>query len=157
MAKVGIIYGTTEGVTETICMKVQKQLGGKEVAKLKNIESASKEDFEGHELQEDWEEYIDVLDGLDLNGKKVTFIGLGDADGYPDTFVDAIGLLYDKIKDSGAEFVGKWPTDDYTYDESKGEIDGMFLGLVIDNDNEPELNNQRVDAWTEQLKGELGL
>ena len=167
MGKIGIFYGSTEGNTEDVVDKVKEALGD---ADIHNVDSASADDlaeydtvilacstWEIGELQEDWESFIDVLDDVDFSGKKVSYIGTGDADGYPDTFVDAIGIIHEKIADSGAEFFGAWPTDDYEYDESKGEVDGKFLGLVIDEDNESDKTDDRVAAWVEQIKGELGL
>lgn len=167
MGKIGIFYGSTEGNTEDVADKVKAALGD---ADVHNVDSASADDlaeydtiifgastWEIGELQEDWETFIDVLDDVDFAGKKVSYIGLGDADGYPDTFVDAIGMIHEKIADSGAEFFGAWPTDDYEYDESKGEIDGKFLGLVIDEDNESDKTDDRVAEWVAQIKGELGL
>ncbi len=167
MGKIGIFYGSTEGNTEDVVERVKEALGD---ADVHNVDSATAEDMQQYdililaastweigELQEDWESFIDVLDDVDFSGKKVSFIGVGDADGYPDTFVDAIGIIYDKIKDSGAEFFGSWPTDDYEFDESKGVVDGKFLGLVIDEDNESDKTDERIAKWVEQIKGELGL
>jgi flavodoxin I len=167
MGKIGIFYGSTEGNTEEVAEKVQKALGD---ADVHNVDSASADDlaeydililaastWEIGELQEDWESFIDVLDDVDFSGKKVSYIGVGDADGYPDTFVDAIGIIHEKIDGSGAEFFGAWPTDDYTFDESKGVVDGKFLGLVIDEDNESDKTDGRIAEWVKQIKGELGL
>ncbi len=169
MGKIGIFYGSTEGNTEEVVQKVQAALG-EDVADVINVDSATAEDIQKYdiiifasstweigELQEDWDSFIDVLDEVDFSGKKVSFIGVGDADGYPDTFVDAPGIIYERIKDSGAEFFGAWPTDDYTFDESKMVVDGKFLGLVCDEDNESDKTDERVAAWVEQIKGELGL
>lgn len=167
MGKIGIFYGSTEGNTENVAIKIQKALG-KEVADLHNVDSASAADMQDYEvlilgcptweigeLQEDWIPFIDVLDDVDFSGKTVAYFGLGDADGYPDTFIDALGIIHDKIKDTGARFIGKWPTDDYIFDESKAVVDGMFLGLVIDEDNEPDKTDGRVKKWVEQIQGEF--
>jgi len=167
MGKIGIFYGSTEGNTEDVVDKVKDALGD---ADIHNVDAASADDlaeydtlifacstWEIGELQEDWESFIDVLDDVDFSGKKVSYIGTGDADGYPDTFVDAIGIIHEKIADSGATFFGAWPTDDYEFDESKGVVDGKFLGLVIDEDNESDKTDDRVAEWVAQIKGELGL
>jgi len=167
MDKIGIFYGSTEGNTENVAEKIQKEFGANQ-ADIFNVDSASAEDVQGYtnlilgcptweigELQEDWETFIDVLDEVDFSGKKVTYFGLGDADGYPDTFIDALGIIHDRIKNSRAEFIGKWPTSDYVFDESKAVVDGMFLGLVIDEDNESDKTDDRVKQWVKQLKGEF--
>jgi len=167
MDKIGIFYGSTEGNTEGVVEKVQKALGADSVD-LHNVDAATADDVQGYnniifacptweigELQEDWETFIDVLDDVDFAGKKISYVGLGDADGYPDTFIDALGIIHDRIKDKGAEFVGQWPTDEYTFDESKGVVNGKFLGLVIDEDNESDKTDDRVKRWVDQIKKEF--
>ena len=167
MAKIGIFYGSTEGNTERVVNKIQEALGGEDVATLHNVNSASGEDmvdYEGlilacptweiGELQEDWDSFINELDDVDFAGKKITYLGLGDADGYPDTFIDAPGMIHEKIADSGATFLGAWPTDGYDFEESRSIVDDKFLGLVIDEDNQSNLTDERVATWVAQLKDE---
>lgn len=166
MAKIGIFYGSTEGNTERIVNKIQ-QLFGDDI-ELHNVNSATAEDMEPYsylvlacptweigQLQEDWDSFIDEIENVDYAGKKVTYIGLGDADGYPDTFLDALGIIHDRIKDKGATFVGAWPTDGYNFNVSKGVVDGKFLGLAIDEDNQKDLTEGRIEKWVEQLKIEF--
>ena len=170
MAEIGIFYGSTEGNTEKVASKIQAAFGGEDVVALHNVNSATSDDMEQYdklilacptweigELQEDWDSFIDEIESVDYSGKKVAYLGLGDADGYPDTFIDAPGIIHERIQDSGAEFVGAWPTDGYDFEESKGIVDGKFLGLVIDEDNQSELTDERVATWVTQLKGEFGM
>ena len=165
MGKTAIFYGSTEGNTESVAFKLKDLLGGVDVF---NVDSASADDIQQYdslifgastweigELQEDWEGFIDVLDDVDFSGKTVAFFGLGDADGYPDTFVDAIGIIYNKIKDSGAKFIGAVETDDYTFDDSAALIDGKFIGLPVDEDNESDLTDGRLAKWVAQIKDQL--
>ena len=51
--------------------------------------------------------------------------------------------------------VGKVPTEDYEYDESQAEIDGQFVGLPLDEDNESNLTGDRIKEWVTQLKKEF--
>ncbi|MBX2843479.1 MAG: flavodoxin [Flammeovirgaceae bacterium] len=168
MGKIGIFYGSTEGNTERVVTKIQEKLGGEAAAELVNVESASAEDFDSYdnvilasstweigELQEDWDNFIDELEDADFDGKKVAFVGTGDADGYPDTFLDAMGLIYEKIEDKDITLVGLWPTDGYNFEESKGMKDGKFLGLAIDEDNQANLTDERVAKWVEMIKPEM--
>lgn len=167
MEKIGIFYGSTEGNTEEVVKKVQKSMGN---AVLHNVDAAKIDDLDNYkilifaastwnigELQEDWEAFIDLLDDLDFHGKSVAFIGVGDAHCYPDTFVDGIGMIYESIANSGATFIGTWPTTDYSFETSKGVINGKFLGLVLDEDNEHEKTDARIASWTLQIKGEIGI
>ena len=168
MATIGIFYGSTEGNTERVVTKIQQALGGDSSAVLHNVNSATADDmapysniilacptWEIGQLQEDWNGFIDELEDVEFSGKKVTYVGLGDADGYPDTFLDALGIIHNKIKDKGASFVGAWPTDGYNFEASKGVVDGKFLGLAIDEDNQKDLTDGRVAQWVNQLKGEF--
>ncbi len=165
MGKTGIFYGSTEGNTENVALKIKDLLGDVDVI---NVANASADDLAKYdnilfgastwdigELQEDWESFIEVLDDVDFNGKKVAFFGTGDADGYPDTFVDAIGIIYERIKDKGAKFIGAVETEDYTFDDSKALVDGKFIGLPIDEDNEPDKTDERIQKWVDSIKGEL--
>ena len=165
MGSTAIFYGSTEGNTEAVAEKLKDLLGDVD---LFNVDSASVDDLQKYdnlifgastweigELQEDWESFIDVLEDVDYNGKTVAFFGTGDADGYPDTFVDALGIIYERIADSGAKFIGQVDPDEYTFDESRAIIDGTFIGLPIDEDNEPDLTDGRLEKWANQIKGEL--
>lgn len=165
MGKTAIFYGSTEGNTENVSYKLKDLLGGVDVY---NVDSASADDLQKYdnlifgastweigELQEDWETFIDVLDDVDFAGKTVAFFGTGDADGYPDTFVDALGIIYERIKDSGAKFIGQVDTEEYTFDDSRALVDGKFIGLPIDEDNESDLTDGRLAKWANQIKGQL--
>lgn len=48
-------------------------------------------------------------------------------------------------------------TDDYEYDESKSVKGSQFVGLPLDEDNEDDKTEPRVDAWLAQLKGEMAM
>ena len=95
------------------------------------------------------------MKSADLNGKTVALFGCGDSSSYSDTFCDAVGKIYDTIKGKGCTLVGKVSTDGYTYDSSEAVVDGQFVGLVIDNDNESNLTDQRISLWVEELKKEI--
>jgi flavodoxin I len=166
MANIGIFFGSTEGNTERVVNQIQALFG--DDAELHNVNSSSADDMQPYQnlilacptweigqLQEDWDAFIDEIENVDYTGKKVTYLGLGDADGYPDTFLDAMGIIHDRIKDKGAKFVGQWPTEGYNFTASKGVVDGKFLGLGIDEDNQKDLTAGRVEKWVAQLKGEF--
>jgi flavodoxin I len=168
MAKIGIFFGSTEGNTERVVTEIQTQLGGEAVAALHNVNSATADDMQPYpylilacptweigQLQEDWDSFIDELADVDFTGKKVAYVGLGDADGYPDTFIDAPGIIHERIKDKGVTLVGAWPTEGYNFEASKSVYDGKFLGLVIDEDNQKEMTADRITRWVSQIKPEF--
>jgi flavodoxin I len=166
MAKIGIFFGSTEGNTERVVTQIVEFLG--DDAELHNVNSSTAEDMQEYDylilacptweigrLQEDWDSFIDEIENVDYAGKKITYVGLGDADGYPDTFQDALGIIHDRIKDKGATFVGAWPTDGYNFNASKGVLDGKFLGLVLDEDNQKDLTQTRIEKWIAELRSEF--
>ena len=166
MAKIGIFFGSTEGNTERVVNQIQQLFG--DDAELHNVNSASEDDMQPYpylilacptweigQLQEDWDSFIDEIEKVDYAGKKVTYLGLGDADGYPDTYQDALGIIHNRIKEKGATFVGAWPTDGYNFNASKGVVNGYFLGLAIDEDNQKDLTTGRIEKWVTELKNEF--
>lgn len=170
MAKIGLFYGTQTGNTESIAQVIQEKMGGESAVSLHDIVDVSTDDFELYEciiigcptwntgeLQSDWEGLYDELDEVDFSNKKVAYFGLGDQIGYADNFQDAIGILEEKISQLGGKTVGYWPTEGYDFEESKAVKNGQFVGLAIDEDNQPELTDDRVSKWVAKLKSEFGL
>ena len=111
--------------------------------------------FDG-ELPDSWDEFLPELEDADLSGRKVAVYGLGDQQHYPVSFADGVGLLASYMEELGATIVGQTSTEGYSYEHSVAERDGRFLGLVLDPTNQPELTEQRLTAWLEQLKVAFG-
>ena len=163
MARIGIYYGSTSGNTQTLAEEIGKKLG---VASSDIYDvSSAKADFSAYDvllfgsstygmgdLQDDWEDYIEKVKGADLKNKKVALFGCGDSSSYGDSFGDALGIIYKAIKNSGCEFLGKTSLEGYTYDSSEAIVDGQFVGLLIDEDNESDMTDQRIALWIEDLK-----
>lgn len=156
-----IVYGSTLGNTEEVANKIAQNLDLEcdviNIAQTcaQNLNKYDKLIFGAStwndgELQDDWESF-DFKD-LDLNGKVVAFFGLGDGEGYGDTFCDAIGELYHKFIALGAKVVGQIDTQGYHFESSKAIVDGKFVGLVIDNDNESDKTDERISNWVKLIK-----
>ena len=107
------------------------------------------------QLQRDWEAVFEDFDALDLQGTHVAIFGLGDQVGYPDTFVDALAYFADKLGERGASLYGRWPAVGYSFDQSwaLGD-DGCFVGLVLDELNQPQKTEARLILWLAQLRRE---
>jgi len=162
--QVVIIFGSTGGATEEVAKKIAENLTYE--TKIIDIVNATVEDFSNSEnlilgtstwgdgdLQDDWEEFFDNLDEIDFNDKKVALFGIGDQDSYEDTFLDGMGTLYAKVKEKGATIVGdSVDASSFDFEESTAIIDGSFIGLAIDEDNQSELSDERIKIWTESLK-----
>ena len=109
------------------------------------------------QLQSDWEEAFEELGEIDLTGKLIAIFGLGDQVDYPKTFVDAMFFLGDKVESQGARLVGGWSTDGYSFEQSWAVKEEHFIGLVLDEHNQADLTQKRVEKWVAQLKIEFGL
>ena len=164
MSKVGIFYGTTTGVTEDIAHRIADKIDGADIFNIDGNEDklndydvlllgASTWGF--GDLQEDWQTVLDELSNLDLQGKKVGYFGTGDQGTFADTFIDALGIINDEIKKTGATIIGQTSTEGYEFSESRAVVDGKFLGLVVDEINQPDLTDERIDAWVEEIQKEL--
>ena len=69
-----------------------------------------------------------------------------------------MGPLRDIAESKGAIVIGNWPTEGYEFEASKGLVDdNTFIGLCIDEDRQPELTEERVNKWVEQINDEMCL
>jgi len=119
MAKAILIYGSTTGNTEEISEHVAEGLkeAGVDVT-VENVIDASVDKLTGYdaiifgcstwgigELQDDFIDFNNDMEGISLNGKKAAVFGPGDSDGYPDSFCEAVDILEETLKNRGAEIV----------------------------------------------------
>jgi flavodoxin len=77
--------------------------------------------------------------------------------GYPETFGDALFFIADRLRSRGATLVGQWPVAGYDFSGSWAVEEGHFLGLMLDEDNQPELTAPRLADWLAQLAAEFAL
>ena len=167
MAKVGVFYGSTTGHTQEVVENVVSKLNdaGLEVDVF-DVSKASKEDLVKYEnlilasstygdgdLQTDWEDFANNLCEDSFENKVVAIIGLGDQDSYSDTFCDAIGILANLAKK--ATLVGKTKNSGYEFESSKSLEGDEFLGLVVDEDNQSDLTEERIANWVNEVKGKF--
>jgi flavodoxin I len=167
LKQVGIFYGSSSGKTAAIAGRIQEKLG-KERADLKDVEQSSPDDMMDYEflilgiptwgigkIQEDWDVMLPMLKNIDLSRKKVALFGLGDQESYPGTFADGLGQLYEVLLCTGCSFTGSWPVAGYAYEGSTAVKGGRFVGLVLDEENQAEKTDQRIDNWLKDiLKGD---
>lgn len=169
MKKIGLFYGTYTGVTGTVAQKIAQELGTDNVD-VHNI-CCDGEQMQNYdmliigtstwsigELQEDWDNFMPKLQDMNFAGKTVALFGTGDQVNYPDTFLDGMGMLYETFQFRGAKFVGFWPTAGYDFTSPLPLLDhDHFVGLAIDEDNQPELTDERIKEWCAQIRPAFGL
>lgn len=171
MGKIGLFYGTDTGNTERVADLIKQQLGA-DLVDVHDIASAKKSDFDQYdklilgqptwyygERQSSWDDFWEDFRSIDFSGKTVACFGLGDQADYAEYFVDAIGMMHDVVLENGGTPAGYWSTDGYQYDESKAATeDGeFFVGLALDEDQQPELTEKRIAEWVAQVKDEMEL
>lgn len=162
MKKIAIIYGSDGGYTENVSERLAEHFGS-EIVDLIDVVNTSVEQIssynylifasstwhDGH-LQDDWTDFSDKLDQVNFRNKTIALLSLGDQEGYGSTFCDSLGCFYEKVKDGNV--VGATSTDSYDFEESIGVIDGKFVGLCIDEDNQDKMTDQRLKDWYENIK-----
>lgn len=165
MNKTIVIYGSSTGTCQALAEKIAGKLGGVETLDVQNIDADKLGEYQNliigtstwgaGEMQDDWYDGLKTLQSASLAGKTIALFGCGDAESYGDTFVGGIGELYNGIKDSGATFVGQVATDGYNFGDSEAVIDGQFVGLPLDEVNEDDKTDERIDSWIAQIKDKL--
>ena len=171
MSKVGLFYGTDTGNTERVADLIKDQIGA-DLVEVYDIATASVDDFAKHnniilgqptwyygELQSSWDDFWEDFKTIDFTDKTVACFGLGDQADYSEYFLDAMGLMHDIAVDNGATPVGYISTEGFEFDESKAvtEDEEFFVGLGIDEDQQPELTEPRIAEWVAQIKEEMAL
>tara|TARA_B000000532_G_C18735052_1_gene348609 strand:- start:61 stop:576 length:516 start_codon:yes stop_codon:yes gene_type:complete len=165
---IAIIYGSDTGATENVAKSIHQKIG-EDKADLLEVNKVSPEDFKKYstilmgvptwyigELQSDWDYFFSDFEKIDFTGIKTSYFGLGDQLGYPDSFVDGIGILAKVVLKNGGEVFGSWSTEGYDFDESLGvNPDGDFYGLVVDDDNQHEMTEERIDKWLSQISSHI--
>ena len=164
MKKTVVIYGSSTGTCENIAERIAAKLG----AEVLNVQDLNANVVDANdnlilgtstwgagELQDDWYDGVKVLKAANLTGKTIALFGCGDAESYSDTFVGGMGELYDAVKDSGARVIGAVDTDGYTFDDSSAVVDGKFVGLALDDVNEDDKTDDRIEGWVAAISPSL--
>jgi flavodoxin I len=172
MEKIAILYGPQGGSTERVARMVSEFLGAENTVLMpvrdlqeQDLEPFSRIIFGGPTVgthtwsdvnqRNDWDLFLTRLYKMNLSGKKCAIFGLGDQVSYSFKFVDDIGTIADNLEKTGAILVGRVGPEGYAFDESRAFRNGTFLGLPLDEDNEPEKTPDRISAWVQQLKLEF--
>ena len=173
MNKIAIFFGPLDGAVHRVAKKVRDAIG-EDNAVLVPVKDASVADLEKYDKiifgistvgketwhakyqNVDWANFLPEIGKTRYEDKTIAIFGLGDHVTYAATFVDHIGLLGRQLMENGATLVGQVPADNYEFDDSEAIIDGKFLGLPVDEDFEPELTDERVKNWVEQIRPHFG-
>ncbi|RIH65192.1 flavodoxin [Mariniphaga sediminis] len=173
MSKTAIFFGPSDGAVHRVAVKIQQTIGEEKVVMVPvkdatvadlekydkiifGISTVGKETWHATYNNVDWANFLPEIGKTRYEGKTLAIFGLGDHITYSATFVDHIGLLGRQLMENGASLVGQVPVDGYEFEESEALVDGQFMGLPVDEDFEPELTDERVKNWVEQLRPHFG-
>ncbi|MBX3062150.1 MAG: flavodoxin [Anaerolineae bacterium] len=171
--RVGLFYGSSSGVTEYIAEKVQAAWSAAGMQPITAVNIGTVKDlgllldydylllgvptWNIGQLQDDWDILFPQLDRLDFSGKHIAMFGIGDQQNYAENFLDALGILGNKLIERGATLVGYWNDGKYEFTASRGYVDGKFMGLGIDEEQQAALTAQRIQQWIAQVATEFKL
>lgn len=172
MDKIAILFGPTGGNTEKAARMIAKAFGEGQTD-LIPVKDAQESDLKPYsriifggptvgahtwadpDQKKDWNVFLTRLYKMNLQGKSFAVFGLGDQVSYSFKFVDDIGIIADRAVQAGGKLIGLIGPEGYTFDESQAFRNGKFLGLPLDEDNEPKKTQDRINHWVEQLKTEF--
>jgi flavodoxin I len=167
MKKTAIIYSYNSKNSGKVAEKIREEFGRDDIEAV-NAEELNEDQFLAYdnlilssptwfdgELANYWDEFVPALENMDLSGKTIAIFGTGDQWGYPENFGDAVGLLAGIMQSRGAKIVGETSTNGYTFEKSKAVVNGKFIGLMIDEDNQGQLTDERVKNWVSKIRKEF--
>lgn len=115
------------------------------------------EDWQDARADNEWNAFFRRIEKLENKNITAASFGLGDQVLYPDHFVDGLGIYKEEMDNLSIPIIGQWSTEGYNYTNSDGEENGLFYGLALDVDNEPELSEERMRIWSDGIKKHLGI
>jgi flavodoxin I len=165
MKRIGVIYRSVTGNTQYAAEALRRELGENVVlADVNDVDGLNLDDFDlvilgtptwniGEIIE--WNKFFEKLDRADKNKIKFALFGLGDQLEHGDQFLNGMGALYDRLHSKGVTIIGQWPTDGYSYDDSLAVVEGKFVGLALDQDNQSDQTPPRIHNWVSQLQANL--
>lgn len=168
---IGLFYAPTGGNVHKVAKRIKQKLSGRKVDMfyIRDIEPAQflnyrtlilvsstlgKEAWNNDENDE-WAAFMPGMHKLALNERQVALVGLGNHVLYPNNFVDGLRDMAELIEETGGILIGKTDPENYTFNMSKAIQEGVFVGLPLDEDNEPDKTDRRIEKWLSFLLPEI--
>lgn len=167
MKKIAIAYSFNSTKSAKIAVKIGETIKNFAIESL-NLESCKGDEFlsyDGYilsvptwfdgELPNYWDEMLPALENMEFKGKKFALYGLGDQKNYPENFCDAVGILADFLNKRAAKIVGYTSPEGYSFESSKALNNNLLCGLLLDQENQSKLTDERIEKWARQLEVEF--
>ena len=165
MKKIGLFYGSTSGRTQGVADEIEFNLGTDvEVYNVaKGIDNLISYDnlilavptYGVGELQQDWEDVFQTFKNIDFTGKSVALVGIGNQTTFGESFIGGLAHLYEAVIAQGGKILGLTSTEGYHFEECDALVDGRFMGLALDEDNQDDMTPDRIYDWLEEIKPEF--
>jgi flavodoxin I len=168
MKKIGIVYSFNTQKTSKAAKRIQEAFGKGWEVEMLNVEHISPDEFQSFdklicgtatwfdgELPNHWDEFVPELEDMNMKGKTIALFGLGDQKGYPENFLDGMGILAEILEGRGAKIVGFTSVEGYSYESSRAARGDQFCGLGIDYETQGSKNKDRISSWVDKLKLEF--
>lgn len=159
-----VVYGSSTGTCASIAQTIAEKLGveaidaaelSADIIKTHDNLLLGTSTWGAGELQDDWYDALKLIKGEGLEGKTVAVFGCGDCEAYCDTFCGGMRALHDTAEAAGARMIGSVDAASYSYEDSEAVVEGRFVGLALDDVNEDDKTEARIDAWLEEIKPSL--
>lgn len=168
MNKTLLLYWAPGGSVEKVARMLVNQIGADKVdlcdvascekeklASYKNIivgsATVGADNWRDANDNNKWNDFFVRTADMDLSGHTIAAFGLGNQVLYPENYLDSLGIMKTEVEKRGGKLVGYWPAEGYDFTDSEGAANGMFFGLALDEDQQPELTQGRIEKWVEML------
>ena len=167
MNKTCIIYGSSTGTCQDLATRIGEKLGvnSSDIFDVGKLDKETLSNYQNlilgtstwglGEMQDDWYDGLKIIKEADLKDKTVAIFGCGDCASYSDSFCGGMAEIYNTAKECGAKVIGQVATDGYTFDDSEAVVDGKFVGLPLDEVNESDKTDERINNWIDEIKPSL--
>lgn len=159
MDKIGIFYCSLSGNTRLVAEIVQSNIQdfNVDVFDISEVDGSLVSEYkylifgistwQSNEMPKDWKIFLEACNDHNLNNKKIALYGLGDQVIFKNAFVNTLGHVYLDLKSKNADVIGYWPIEGYRFTSSLALKDGQFVGLVLDEENQSEQTESRINQW----------
>lgn len=173
MSKTAIFFSPVGGNVDSVANKLS-ELIGKDKVDIIPVKEVEKGDIHKYNqiilvgstvgtdhwnneiIVDEWPGFFSKTEDLGFENKKTALVGLGNSVLYPEHFADGMAILHDKIVQQKGKVLGFFDAKEYDYTDSEALNDeGLFCGLAIDEDNEPEFTTERLGKWVQVLKSDF--
>ena len=167
MKKIGLFYSFNTNKTSQAARKIGEEFETGQIDHV-NAETLTEKEFLSYdnlilgvptwfdgELPNYWDEFVPALEDLDMTGKTVAIFGNGNQKGYPENFVDGVGIMANLLESRGARLAGFTMVKGYEFESSQALRGDQFTGLALDFENQAHQINGKIKKWVEQLKQEF--